>query len=222
MSPEVAHTFASQCSFADSSEPPIMAHYQLLESNTDLYPIGTRQKSRSPILCQRPHGNETPGVVPANVLCSRCSRIINKSKLIRVLLSGDKEQIRKEAQENYTNEAFFHSYTICDILASGTAGCHICSIISTSQEIEDHGLDRKDPDAGIIQARVKFEAYDEETDEHRLYLCIEDYGRLPIPANAGENYDLLDNLLQEQLDKLDDQWASQIDYLKILPIKGRS
>ncbi|KAH7635763.1 hypothetical protein B0T09DRAFT_27927 [Sordaria sp. MPI-SDFR-AT-0083] len=199
-----------------------MTGYQLLNNIADLYPIESPWKSKSPaLLKQLALGNERSGLVPANVLCSRCSRVTSTSKLIRLMLSGDKEQIRKEAQENYTAEAFFHSYSVCDVLSSAASGCHICSIISSSQEIDPDDLDREDPDQGVVQARIKFEAYEEENDEHRLYLFIEDVGWLPIPAGAAEDYELLDSLLQEQLDRRHDRWASQIDYLKILPIKEK-
>lgn len=198
----------------------MMAQYQLVVNFTDLYPIRRPWSPKSSTISQPAPSNEQSGLVSANVLCSRCSRIVNKSKLISLLLSGDKEQIRKEAQVNFTAEAFFYSHSIRDILFSASAGCHICSIISSSQDIDPDELDREDPQKGVIQARVKFEAYDEENDEDRLYLCIEDHSSFRIPNKGAEDHELLDSLLQEQLDTVHDWWAAQIDYLKILPIKG--
>ncbi|KAK3392389.1 heterokaryon incompatibility protein-domain-containing protein [Sordaria brevicollis] len=199
-----------------------MAQYQLVDNVPDLS-RSPWSPSWSPKIwtpSQPAPSINRPALVPANVLCSRCSRIVNKSKLISVLLSGDKEQIRKEAQVDFTAEVFFHSRTIRDIVLSAFEGCHICSIISTSEEIYPGDLDRNGSQTGVIQARLKFEAYDEENDEDRLYLCIEDHTSFRIPNEAAEDLEVLDSMLQEDLD-IHDRWAAQIDYLRILPIKEK-
>lgn len=124
---------------------------------------------------------------------------------------------------NNTTETFVHSRSVRDILSSASAGCHLCSIISTSQKIDPNNLDREDPQQGVIQAYLRSDSYKRDSDKgwfYYVYLSIEDVSWLRIPEEAAENYELLDGILHEQLPLPRHRWTRPIDDLKILPIKG--
>lgn len=103
-------------------------------------PVGACSRDERYRIPQRssPEGNRIPETdyVAGHVLCERCSRIRDKSAMLRTL-RGD-----------YTKpEVFFHSQNLRQLLESSAAGCHLCAIMSQNIDL---GRVEGHPDGGIV------------------------------------------------------------------------
>lgn len=78
--------------------------------------------------------------VAGHVLCERCSRIRDKSAILKGLAGDD-----------YQPGVFFHSRNLRQLLESSAAGCHLCTILF--QRIDLGRVEHQTDDGGGIVAR---------------------------------------------------------------------